>query len=65
MTDGIFEQRNEAGEFFDFENIQKSVMKYQKETMEVICIKLLEELDDFSVNVSQEDDRTVIGLKIL
>ena len=65
VTDGIFEQRNEAGEFFDFENIQKSVMKYQRETMEVICIKLLEELDDFSVNVSQEDDRTVIGLKIL
>ncbi len=65
VTDGIFEQRNESGVFFEFNNIKDSIQKYQSESMEIICLKLLEELDDFSVNVSQEDDRTVIALKIL
>ncbi len=65
VTDGIFEQRNETGVFFDFNNIQESIQKYQSESMEIICHKLLEELDYFSVNVPQEDDRTVVALRIL
>jgi serine phosphatase RsbU (regulator of sigma subunit) len=65
VTDGIFEQRNEDGIFFEFNNIQESIQKYQSESMEIICHKLLEELDCFSVNVPQEDDRTVIALRIL
>ncbi|MBP7281741.1 MAG: SpoIIE family protein phosphatase [Leptospiraceae bacterium] len=65
VTDGIFEQRNEKGEFFEFTNIQKSLKKYHSESMEIISIKLLEDLDEFSTNVSQEDDRTIIALKIL
>lgn len=65
LTDGIFEQRNEAGEFFEFANVQKSIQRYKSESMEIICHKLLEDLDQFSTNVNQEDDRTVIALKIL
>ncbi len=65
VTDGIFEQRNETGVFFDFNNIQESIQKHQSESMEIICHKLLEELDYFSVNVPQEDDRTVVALRIL
>jgi serine phosphatase RsbU (regulator of sigma subunit) len=65
VTDGIFEQRNELGDFFEFSNIQESIQKYQSESMENICHRLLEELDKFASNVSQEDDRTVIALRIL
>ncbi|MBK9499779.1 MAG: serine/threonine-protein phosphatase [Leptospiraceae bacterium] len=65
VTDGIFEQRSETGDFFEFNNIQDSIQKYQNESMETICHRLLEELDEFAANVPQEDDRTVIALKIL
>ena len=65
MTDGIFEQRNEKGDFFEFNNIENSIRNYQLESMEIIALKLLEDLDEFSRNVLQEDDRTIVALKIL
>ncbi|HMZ64316.1 MAG TPA: SpoIIE family protein phosphatase [Leptospiraceae bacterium] len=65
VTDGMFEQRNQNGDFFEFENIKKSIGKYKNESVEIICNKLIEDLDDFSVNVPQEDDRTIVAFRIL
>lgn len=65
VTDGIFEQRNQNGIFFEFENIKTSILKYKSESIEVICNKLIEDLDEFSENVPQEDDRTVVAFRVL
>ena len=64
-TDGIFEASNKAGIQFGRVRLQSIVRNHSTETAESILSRILKEHDQFTAGCVQEDDVTVIVVKIL
>ncbi len=64
MTDGFNESRNEAGEMFGIERLKDELQKLQRGSAREIADGLLAAISTFAGNHPQDDDRTLVVLKI-
>ena len=63
-TDGITEARNQEGELFGRERLKKCLQLYAQSSAKEIQVKLLKELDLFCTDNKQEDDITLVLIKV-
>ena len=64
-TDGIHETRNDAGEMFGFSRLHEIIFNNVAESAEVIQNSVIDALSSFQGNATQEDDITLIIIKLL
>ncbi len=63
-TDGISEARSKDGEFFGKERIKDCLTQLAQKSAQEIQTELLTKLTDFSIGQKQEDDITLVVLKV-
>ena len=63
-TDGIWEAPNESGEMFGKERLKSVIRRSKKESAENICQAVVEAVLDFSHPQTQDDDITVVVVKV-
>jgi sigma-B regulation protein RsbU (phosphoserine phosphatase) len=63
-TDGIWEAPNESGEMFGKERLKEVIRNFQKNSAENICQAVIETVLDFGHPHPQEDDITVVVIKV-
>jgi len=64
-TDGIREARNKRNEMFGLDRLQNVIRKNAAESAETIQNAVIDELRSFQGNFPQEDDITLIVIKLL
>jgi sigma-B regulation protein RsbU (phosphoserine phosphatase) len=64
-TDGIWEARNAAGEMYGTDRLRQVLASQVEHPARVIHDKVLAHLDHFIATSRQEDDRTLMVVKIL
>ena len=64
-TDGINETRNEAGEMFGLNRLHQVIFNNVAESAEVILNSVIDALLSFQGNATQEDDITLVIIKLL
>ncbi len=64
MTNGFNEARNEAGELFGVERLKEALLKFSFLNAREIADGLLKTVSDYAGGRPQDDDRTLIVLKI-
>ena len=64
-TDGIHESRNEAGAMFGQERLRDIIRRHADASAKIIRDAVLAALRDFRGNASQEDDVTLVVVKLL
>ncbi len=64
-TDGINETRNDAGEMFGFNRLHQIIFNNLSESAEVIQNAVIDALLSFKDNTIQEDDITLVIIKLL
>jgi len=64
-TDGIHESRNSDNDVFGVDRLQAAIAGNAAEAPETIQRKIIEELDAFRGDAAQEDDITLVVLKLL
>lgn len=62
-TDGITEARNQNGEFYGEERLQKMVIKNRDGNSERIAQLILEDVQKFSASSQYSDDKTLVVIK--
>jgi sigma-B regulation protein RsbU (phosphoserine phosphatase) len=62
-TDGVTEAFNLKGELFSSERLQKNILKYQKNSSKKLAIKILKNIQSFSIGVPQSDDITILSIR--
>ncbi|KGX91791.1 PP2C family protein-serine/threonine phosphatase [Pontibacillus marinus] len=63
-TDGITEAQNSDGDMFQTERLRKVLQQNYAEAVEDIENSVIESLDNFTENVQQKDDITMVLLKV-
>lgn len=63
-TDGITEAQNSEGDMFRIERLQNILQKNYTEEVQDIENSVIESLDNFTENVQQKDDITMVLLKV-
>jgi sigma-B regulation protein RsbU (phosphoserine phosphatase) len=63
-TDGIHESRNEAGSMFGQERLRDIIRRHAEAPAKTIRDAVLDTLQDFRGNASQEDDVTLVVVKL-
>jgi sigma-B regulation protein RsbU (phosphoserine phosphatase) len=64
-TDGIREARNPAGDMFGLERFQRAIRDNAAASAEAIKLALLDDLGTFRGNAPQDDDITLVVIKLL
>ncbi|UCG19982.1 MAG: SpoIIE family protein phosphatase [Deltaproteobacteria bacterium] len=64
-TDGIREAQNEDGEMFGPDRIRETIRRHATESAEEIQNRIIEELEIFQGEAPQEDDVTLVVVKLL
>ena len=64
-TDGIWEAHNEAGEMFGAERYREVIRRYAAESAELITSAIVDAVAEFRGSVSQEDDITLVVIKMV
>jgi sigma-B regulation protein RsbU (phosphoserine phosphatase) len=64
-TDGIREARNPAGDMFGQERFQRAIRDNAAASAEAIKLALLDDLGTFRGNAPQDDDITLVVIKLL
>jgi phosphoserine phosphatase RsbU/P len=63
-TDGIWETRNEHGEFFGRERLQQVIRQYAAENSRTILLSVIDAVEEFRGQKDQEDDLTLVVAKV-
>jgi phosphoserine phosphatase RsbU/P len=63
-TDGIHETRNNKGEVFGQERVQQVISAYSHESARTIQQTIIDEISQFRGNMQQEDDITLVVIKV-
>ena len=64
-TDGIHETRNKKGAMFGQERLREIIRQNAGASAKTICDAVIESLEDYRAGVSQEDDITLVVVKLL
>ncbi|MBI9074088.1 MAG: SpoIIE family protein phosphatase [Desulfatibacillum sp.] len=64
-TDGIWEARNQQGDMFGKEAFKQIIAEYAHESARTIMDRVFTEVDRFRKPVNQEDDITLVIIKVL
>ncbi|GAV23149.1 serine/threonine protein phosphatase [Carboxydothermus pertinax] len=64
-TDGIVEARNEKGEAFRLERLRQILVQYADSPATEIENQVLQRVKDFTKNLPQKDDITMVVLKVV
>lgn len=64
LSDGLPEQKNAAGEMFDYARVQDIVRSAAADSPEAILARLWSEAQQWMRNTTQEDDITLIALRM-
>jgi sigma-B regulation protein RsbU (phosphoserine phosphatase) len=64
-TDGIHETRNEKGDMFGQSRLRKIIREHADQSSASIKNAIIESLQNFRQNASQEDDITLVAIKLL
>ncbi|MFH2218592.1 MAG: SpoIIE family protein phosphatase [Pseudomonadota bacterium] len=64
-TDGIHETRNEAGEMFGHHRLREAIRKHTADSAENIKNAVIESLRVFRGDAPQEDDITLVVIRLL
>lgn len=64
MTDGFIEQANTDSELYGFDRMKSFLEENGNLSLNSICEKMFSELEIYSGSVGQQDDRTVVGIRI-
>jgi len=64
-TDGIHEARNESGEMFGHDRLRDIIRQHADASAKTIRDTVIDTLQDFRGNASQEDDITLVVVKLL
>jgi sigma-B regulation protein RsbU (phosphoserine phosphatase) len=64
-TDGIHEARNESGEMFGQERLRDIIRRHAEASAKTIRDTVIDTLQDFRGDASQEDDITLVVVKLL
>lgn len=64
-TDGIWEAHNAAGEMFGKQRLCETIKSNAEQTAQYIQNAVLQALSDFRGDVAQEDDVSVVVIKVL
>jgi sigma-B regulation protein RsbU (phosphoserine phosphatase) len=64
-TDGIHETRNEQDDMFGQNRLRKIIREYADQSSASIKNAIIESLQNFRQNASQEDDITLVAIKLL
>jgi sigma-B regulation protein RsbU (phosphoserine phosphatase) len=64
-TDGIHETRNEEGDMFGQSRLRKIIREHANQSSASIKNAIIESLQNFRNNASQEDDITLVAIKLL
>lgn len=64
-TDGIHETRNEQGDMFGQSRLRKIIREHPDQSSASIKDAIIESLQHFRKNASQEDDITLVAIKLL
>jgi phosphoserine phosphatase RsbU/P len=62
-TDGIVEATNEKFEFYGEDKLKEVISKHKGNTPEVLCKKIIEDVQKYSANGKYSDDRTLVVVK--
>lgn len=65
VTDGFFEQTNENGDFYGWDRLKSSIQRNSHFNLQYLMDKIIEELDEFRQTQERDDDRTLLGIRIL
>jgi sigma-B regulation protein RsbU (phosphoserine phosphatase) len=63
-TDGIHETRDAAGEFFGRQRLQNLIRQHHSQSAETIQNAIVEDLVEFRADMPQEDDITLVVVKL-
>ena len=64
-TDGIHETHNEAGDMFGQRRLREIIRKHADQSSASINKAIIESLQDYRQKASQEDDITLVVIKLL
>ena len=64
-TDGIIEQRNDAGEMYSEGRLKKAFLKLAKQDKDHILKQLVTELKQFTSTYNKDDDITMLLLEFI
>ena len=64
-TDGIHESRNEKGDMFGQSRLRKIISEHADQSSSLIKDAIIESLQNFRKSASQEDDITLVAIKLL
>jgi serine phosphatase RsbU (regulator of sigma subunit) len=64
-TDGITERENAEGEFFGIERLKKVVIAHRKDDPEALIASVLSAADDFAGSRPNEDDVTIVVMRVM
>lgn len=62
-TDGIVEATNDKFEFYGEEKLKQVILTCRNESPEVMCEKIIEDVQKYSANGKYSDDRTLVVIK--
>lgn len=63
-TDGLIDARNKQGDKFGFENVESAIQKLKPQRAQSIVETLFTVVEDFESGQSQQDDITLVALKV-
>lgn len=63
-TDGIWETRNDRGEFFGRERLRQVIRQYAAENARTILLSVIDAVEEFRGQKEQEDDLTLVIVKV-
>lgn len=63
-TDGLWETRNESGEMFGKERLKALIRRYAHLSSKQMITSIIDELQAFRISVKQDDDITLVVIKI-
>ena len=63
-TDGIHESRNEKGDMFGQSRLRKIISEHADQSSSSIKNAIIESLQNFRKSASQEDDITLVAIKL-
>jgi sigma-B regulation protein RsbU (phosphoserine phosphatase) len=64
-TDGIHESRNAAGEMFGMDRLRQTIRDHAAEGAELIQTAIIDAVEEFRESAPQEDDITLVVIKVL
>jgi phosphoserine phosphatase RsbU/P len=64
LSDGLPEQKNSSGEMFDYARVQASFLEVASQTPDAIIAALVAEGESWMKGAVQEDDITMMVLKV-